>query len=107
MIFQSVTQESHLHDGRSVHVGVSHQEFAAMVAEAQGLLSASQQRAGSMEASAREVYPQVCTQVQHVKTMVEGLRQTCVQQSGSIQSLQNEILHLRNQLQEQILINGF
>ena len=98
--FQTVTQELHLHDERSVHVGVSHQEFGAAVAEAQRLLSASQQRADSMEASAREVYSQACTQVQRLKTMVEGLRQACVQQSVSMQHLENEVEQTRSQLRE-------
>ena len=104
--FQNVTQELHLHDERSVHVGVSPQEFGAVaVAEAQRLLSDSQQRAGSLEASAREVYSQACVQVQHLKTMVEGLHQTCVQQSGSIQHLENEVEQTRSQLREQIVFN--
>ena len=63
---QTLAQELHLHDERSVHVGVSHQEFGAVVAEAQRLLSDSQQRADSMEASAREIYSQACVQVQHL-----------------------------------------
>ena len=100
-----VTQELHLHDERSVHVGVSPQEFGAVVAEAQRLLSDSQQRADSMEASAREIYSQACVQVQHLKTMVEGLHQTCVQQSGSIQNLENEVEQTRSRLREQIAIN--
>ena len=101
----NVTQELHLHDERSVHVGVSPQEFGAVVAEAQRLLSDSQQRANSMEASAREIYSQACVQVQHLKTMVESLHQTCFQQSGSLQQLENEIEQTRSQLHEQISIN--
>ena len=99
---QDVTQELHLRDERSVHVGVSPQEFGAVVAEAQRLLSDSQQRADSFS---REIHSQTCVQVQHVKIMVEGLHQTCVQQSGSIQQLENEIEQTRSQLREQISIN--
>ena len=101
----NVTQELHLRDKRSVHVGVSPQEFGAVVAEAQRLLSDFQQRANSMEASAREIYSQACVQVQHLKTMVESLHQTCFQQSGSLQQLENEIEQARSQLREQISIN--
>ena len=101
----NVTQELHLRDERSVHVGVSPPEFGAVVAEAQRLLSDSQQRANSMEASAREIYSQACVQVQHLKTMVESLHQTRFQQSGSLQQLENEIEQTRSQLREQISIN--
>ena len=58
-----------------------------------------------MEASARKIYSQACTQVQNLKTMVEELRQTCVQQFGSIQRLESEILDVRSQLRQQISID--
>ena len=77
--FQILTQELHLHDERSVHVGVSYQEFGAVAAEAERLLNALQQRTGSMEASARKVYSQAYIQIQNLKIMIEGLHQICLQ----------------------------
>ena len=104
---RTVSQEVHLHDGRtqSVHFGVSPEEFGMVVSEAQRLLDESQQKANAMEATARDIYSQACDQIQMLKNMVEELRERCGTNVCTIQSLTQQVDHVRVQLQEQISLN--
>ena len=123
---QSTTQELHLHDNRTlssttqvlhqhdnrtqaVHLGISHQEFGSVVAEAQRLLDDSRARADHFEGVAQTIHNQACEQIVHLKSMVESLYQSCQSKdltinglSSDLATLQNEVLLVRGQLEAQV-----
>ena len=106
----SVANTLHLHDDRtqSVHLGISHQEFGAVISEAQRLLDESRTRASYFEGVAQEIHSKACEQIQNLKGIVESLYQACESKDQSIQrlgsdlgALQHEVLLTKNQLQSQ------
>ena len=125
-LHQSTTQELHLHDNRTsssmtqvlhqhdnrtqaVHLGISHQEFGSVVAEAQRLLDDSRARADHFEGAAQTIHNQACEQIVHLKSMVESLYQSCQSKdltinglSSDLATLQNEVLLVRGQLEAQV-----
>ena len=125
-LHQSTTQELHLHDNRTsssmtqvlhqhdnrtqaVHLGISHQEFGSVVAEAQRLLDDSRARADHFEGVAQTIHNQACEQIVHLKSMVESLYQSCQSKdltinglSSDLATLQNEVLLVRGQLEAQV-----
>ena len=75
----STTQVLHLHDEKtqSDHLGVSPQEFGAVVAETQRLLDESRTRALHLEGFAQEIQDRGYEQIQQLKGMVESLYPAC------------------------------
>lgn len=101
----------HPHDNRtqSVHLGISHQEFGSVIAEAQRLLDDSRARADHFEGIAQTIHNQACEQIVHLKGMVESLYQSCQSKdmtisglSNDLFALQNEVLLVRGQLEAQV-----
>ena len=100
-----------LHDERNqtVHLGVSPQDFGAVVAEAQRLLDESRTRALHLEGVAQEIHDRACEQIQQLKSMVESLYQACqskdqttLGKSNDLGALQNEVAFVQSQLQSQV-----
>ena len=107
----STTQVLHQHDNRTqaVHLGISHQEFGSVVAEAQRLLDDSRARADHFEGIAQTIHNQACEQIVHLKGMVESLYRSCQSKdltinglSSDLATLQNEVLLVRGQLEAQV-----
>ena len=100
-----------LHDERNqtVHLGVSPQDFGAVVAEAQRLLDESRTRALHLEGVAQEIHDRAREQIQQLKSMVESLYQACqskdqttLGKSNDLGALQNEVALVQGQLQSQV-----
>lgn len=107
----STTQVLHQHDNRtqSIHLGISHQEFGSVIAEAERLLDDSRARAEHFEGIAQTIHSQACEQIVHLKGMVESLYQSCQSKdmtisglSNDLSALQNEVLLVRGQLEAQV-----
>ena len=108
----STTQVLHQHDNRtqSIHLGISHQEFGSVIAEAQWLLDDSRARVDHFEGIAQAIHNQACEQIVHLKGMVfECLYQSCQSKdmtisglSNDLSALQNEVLLVRGQLEAQV-----
>eukprot|EP00435_Cladocopium_sp_Y103_P038967 s909_g10.t1 len=100
-------QEFHVHDDRvqSVAIGVDHVEYGRMISDAQQLIDESKSRADHFEGLSKEIYSQACQQVQQLMTMVQLLRQSCIEKDQSIQHLSNEVQLFQAQLQEQLVSN--
>jgi hypothetical protein len=75
----STTLVLHLHDEKtqSDHLGVSPEEFGAVVAETQRLLDESRTRALHLEGFAQEIQDRGYEQIQQLKGMVESLYRAC------------------------------
>ena len=91
------------------HLGVSPQEFGAVVAEAQHLLDESRTRALHLEGFAQEIHDRACEQIQKLKSMVESLYQECQSKdqtihglSNDLGALQDEVTLVQSQLQSQV-----
>ena len=65
----STTQVLHQRDNRTqaIHLGITHQEFGSVIAEAQRLLDDSRARAEHFKGIARTIHNQACEQIAHLK----------------------------------------
>ena len=65
----STTQVLHQRDNRTqaIHLGITHQEFGSVIAEAQRLLDDSRARAEHFKGIAQTIHNQACEQIVHLK----------------------------------------
>ena len=76
-----------------------------MIIEAQQLIDESQGRAAHFEGLSKDISSQACQQVQQLMTMVQMLRNSCLEKDHSIEQLSNEVQLVQSQLREQIVTN--
>ena len=100
-------QELHVHDDRvqAVAIGVDPADYGRMIIEAQQLIDESQGRAAHFEGLSKDISSQACQQVQQLMTMVQMLRNSCLEKDHSIEQLSNEVQLVQSQLREQIVTN--
>ena len=89
---RSIQQEVHMHDDgvQKVNVGIDRVEYARVISEARSMLEESESKSRSLEGLAQSVYQQACTQIQHLMTVADELKLSCVRGESSIQALQND-----------------
>ena len=80
-----------MHDDRfqTVNVGIDPVEYARVINEAGSMLEESESKSRSLEGLAQSVYQQACTQIQHLMTVVDELKLSCVRGESALDNHKN------------------